>query len=295
MQGLCRPAFTRFTSFSQGPYQTALRELHVFLPMRMAMLGLPPFGDLQGAAAHKATPSRVDNVQQVVKVTGSVYLELKPTRTRMAPTLSLAVREGLIPGKQMPAAFAFAPSRYNRRVRLGIIVGAEGCTGRDYSERFRQLGQAMDRDKKYWPSNVANLVHAVAAQANGPPDFSRLHGMVRVAREVRCWVEFTRREYCAYQPKANHPLLGYVGQAAQAGGEYDPPEGFSVVAHYLQQRQGAVEKAMGHWRSLLSCWNASPSPSGHSVELDFSFPAAPVQDRSLGMTGVLSLHGVAPP
>ena len=92
-----------------------------------ALLGLPPFGDLPGAAAHAATSSCRDNAQQVVKVTGSVYLDLVPTRTRMAPALSLAVREGLIPGRQMPAAFAFAPSRSNQRVKLGIIVGAEGC------------------------------------------------------------------------------------------------------------------------------------------------------------------------
>ena len=136
------------------------------------MLGLPPFGDLQGTATDTKDFSYTADAQQVVKVTGSVYLDLAPTRTRMAPALSLAVREGLIPGRQMPAAFAFAPSRSNRRVKLGIIVGAEGCTGRDYSERF------MDLHKKYWPSSVANLVHAAAAQSAVPPDLSSLRGMV---------------------------------------------------------------------------------------------------------------------
>ena len=103
LQGLCRPAFTRYTSFTQGPYQTALRELHIFLPMRMAMLGLLPFKDLHGSATDTRSFACGANAQQVVKVTSSVYLDLKPTPTRTAPALSMAVNGELIPGKQCGA------------------------------------------------------------------------------------------------------------------------------------------------------------------------------------------------
>ena len=194
--------------------------------MRVAMLGLPPFKDLRGAATDAGSFACGANAQQVVKVTSSVYLDLEPTPTRMAPALSMAVNGGLIPGRQMPAAFAFAPSRSNRCVKIGVIVGAKGCTGRDYSERFRQLGQAMDRNKQYWPSKLANVVNAATAQAGVPPNLTALRGMVRVAREARAWVEFSRQERCTYQPKHDHPLQGRVGQAAMAGGSMYRRKGF---------------------------------------------------------------------
>ena len=113
----------------------------------------------------------------------------------------------------------------------------------------------MDRNKQYWPSKLANVVSAATAQAGGLPNLSSL-------REARAWVEFTRRERCTYQPKHDHPLQGVVGQAAMAGGEYLPPEGFSVVSHFLHQRSGAAENAMSRWSTLLSQLDEGPPPRG---------------------------------
>ena len=235
------------------------------------MLGLPPFQDLRWATTDTSDRACGANVQQVAKVTSSVYLDLEPTPTRMAPALRMAVNGGLIPGRQMPAAFAFAPSRSNRCVKIGVIVGAKGCTGRDYSERFRQLGQAMDRNKQYWPSNLANVVNAATAQDGGPPNLTALRGMVRVARQAGDWVEFSRRERCAHQPKPDHPLQGRVGQAAMAGGEHTPPEGFPVAAHMLHQRPGAAEEAGIYWNALLSHLEENPPLADPPIELDFTF------------------------
>jgi hypothetical protein len=274
LEGLSRASFAPPQHLKRVNF--LLRQVDVYLPIRVAMIGLPELERGRDVSTSSFSyRSDATSCQHLRRFNATVRLDLQARRARAPAEVHAALRLGAMPTTLLPNVLAYAPSEGNKQVTVSYVLGAPGCA-HSSEERFKQLAAALHDNLPRWPSNVANIAQVAGACPVERLDLTPLRSLVVFDRTPELWLPgLAERTGYDCTPLWRHADVGPVASDFLGGRAYWPVP---------PCRGLRVARVAGGWSmSALAAAMGAPAPVP-PVLLDYDFGSLfPPASRATGI------------